>query len=333
MRMDFKGNAFNGAVAAVAAGAVAFAAFAMPDDRFTQLVNFSGLPSILSAAEPPLGVTARLGVMTLGALATFLAVWPLLRWFDPPPVQEYHEHDDHDDLFDGDWETPHVRRADAHPDAPTRRPIFAAQDLGEPGGDFQAEDSRGEDEIEFREEPEDAQGTEPEEAANDTTAGRGPALFRRLGALRLEAYNDEQADSRSEAQDLPISPALDDAPGGDADYEPVAPEPEDAVVQAWEPLEPDAEASRSGHTEEEDFLELRAEDQEEPGATGDLVARLPLPEDDGQSISSLLNRLNVGLGSCEWPLPAAPDEAPRHPSGERLSSMLDDLQKMASRSR
>ena len=328
MRSDFKAGAFNGAVAAIGAGAAAFAIFALPDYRFAQLIHLSGLPAILPAAEPPLGVTARLGVMALGALAAFLAVWLLLRSFDPPAAQDYDEDDDHDDFFDGDWDTPRVRRADTHPDAPTRRPIFAAQDLGEPAGDSQAdggeaEDARDQDEIDAPEDVEEEQGPETSEAADDRIADRGPVPFRRLVELRAEA-------------DQPISTASDDACEDDFDHIELLPgeeeqnEPgfEDPVIRASEPIEP-----AGPQAEEENLLELRAEDQEEPGATGDLAARLPLPENDGQSISSLLNRLDVGLGNCEWPLPATPDDAPRRLGGERLSSMLEDLQKMASRSR
>ena len=344
MRFDFKGSAFNGAVAVVAATAVAFAAFAMPDYQFTQLINFSGLPSILPAAAPPLGVTARLGVMAIGALVAFLAVWLLLRTFDPPAVHEYCEDDGHDDFFDGDWDPQRVRRADTHPDAPTRRPIFAAQDLGEPFEDSQTEDSRKAEEIQPREECEEEQGDQPGEAADNATAGPGPVPFRRLVELRLEAGGDEGTEP-CETQDPPIARGPDQALADDAEHialrshhhEQDEPQPEtDSVDRLLTPLKsagPEAETLPSGHADEKDLLELRGEDEEEPAPTRDLAARLPLAKDDGQSISSLLSRLDVGLGSCEWPLPPASASTPRRLSGQRLSSMIDDLQKMASRSR
>jgi hypothetical protein len=124
----FDRNALDLPVAALAAVAVAFAAFAMPGNLLTGLVEASGLPSILAAAEPPLGLKARAGVGLAGALAAFGLVFLLLRLLDrtglerarpAPPV-------------DADSDMPKLRRRDVHPDAPVRRPISAARDLGEP---------------------------------------------------------------------------------------------------------------------------------------------------------------------------------------------------------
>ncbi|HST35150.1 MAG TPA: hypothetical protein VLK25_00770 [Allosphingosinicella sp.] len=117
-------NALDLPVAAFAAVAVAFLAFAMPGDLLTNLVGASGLPSILPAAEPPLGYKARIGVGIIGALAVFGLVFLLLRLLDRTgydagakvePAAE-----------------PRARRRDAHPDAPAPRPISAAREFGEP---------------------------------------------------------------------------------------------------------------------------------------------------------------------------------------------------------
>ena len=64
-------NAIDLPVAGFAAVALAFLAFAMPGDLLTELVGASGLPSILSAAEPPLGYKARVGVGLIGAALVF----------------------------------------------------------------------------------------------------------------------------------------------------------------------------------------------------------------------------------------------------------------------
>jgi len=125
-------NAIDLPVAGFAAASVAFLAFAMPAQLMTDLVAASGLPSILAAAEPPLGMKARVGVGLIGAVAMFAFVFTLLRLLDrtgydspkpkaapayaPAPVEE----------------APRARRRDAHPDAPAPRPICAAREFGEP---------------------------------------------------------------------------------------------------------------------------------------------------------------------------------------------------------
>ncbi|HEX8191923.1 MAG TPA: hypothetical protein VF552_03405 [Allosphingosinicella sp.] len=125
-------------LAAVAALAVGFAAFVMPDGILNRIVEGSGLPSILSAAQPPLGTTARAGVSAAAAAATFAIVFMLLRMLDrgsgKAPTRErdreraplFEEAEGHTTV------TPKLRRADIHPDAPARRPILATRELGEP---------------------------------------------------------------------------------------------------------------------------------------------------------------------------------------------------------
>lgn len=125
----FGRNALDMPVAALAGLAVAFVAFAMPGDLLTGLVESSGLPSLLAAAEPPLGFKARTGVGLAGGLAAFGLVFVLLRLIDrtgferPKPSIAVEE---------DEQEMPRLRRRDVHPDAPVRRPISAARDLGEP---------------------------------------------------------------------------------------------------------------------------------------------------------------------------------------------------------
>ena len=121
-------NALDLPVAALAALAAAFVAFALPADFLAGLISASGLPSLLPAAEPPLGLTARIAIGAGGALATFGLVILLLRLLDrsgldAPRAARAPAAED---------EAPRPRRRDAHPDAPGRRPISAARDLGEP---------------------------------------------------------------------------------------------------------------------------------------------------------------------------------------------------------
>ncbi len=96
---------------------------AMPADVLESLVWNSGVAALLPVAAPPLGVTAR-ALLALGSGVLFAAVaWAALYLLFGPggflvkPVRA-----------EG---VPIPRRADAHPDAPPRRPMSAA-DLGQP---------------------------------------------------------------------------------------------------------------------------------------------------------------------------------------------------------
>lgn len=110
---------------AIVAGLAAAALFALlPQTLLEDWVWQSGLPGLTAVAEPPLGTTAR-AVLALGAGALAAAVsWSALFLlvgpegvFAPWPVAQ-----------EG---VPVLRRADAHPDAPARKPLSAA-DLGVP---------------------------------------------------------------------------------------------------------------------------------------------------------------------------------------------------------
>ncbi|TXC69978.1 hypothetical protein FSB78_02680 [Sphingomonas ginsenosidivorax] len=105
-------------------GVIAAIAFvAMPADTLESLVWNSGVAAVLPVAAPPLGVTAR-ALLALGSGVLFAAVtWAALYLLFGPggflvkPVRS-----------EG---VPVIRRADAHPDAPPRRPMSSA-DLGMP---------------------------------------------------------------------------------------------------------------------------------------------------------------------------------------------------------
>lgn len=96
------------------------------------LVIASGLPAVIAAAEPPLGLTARAVLVLIGGGVIGLLFWGALQIAfgnrrvtiggrgrrSRQPVAE-----------DG---VPVLRRADAHPDAPARAPLVASRDLGTP---------------------------------------------------------------------------------------------------------------------------------------------------------------------------------------------------------
>lgn len=113
-------------VAALAAGGVvAFAFLIMPAGLLERLVTASGIAAVVAAAEPPLGITARIALALLigGGVAAF--TWLALSV-----------------ALDGEGQGPGIggffRREDVHPDAPPRPPLFAARDLGTPFLDVKA---------------------------------------------------------------------------------------------------------------------------------------------------------------------------------------------------
>lgn len=120
------GQSLNLAMAGLAAVALAFFTYAMPDGLFSSLVSRSGLPGLIAAAEPPLGMKARAAVIAAVAILIFAAVLLLFRAIDRISARPVKAPADMEDA-----EAPRLRRADAHPDAPARRPLLAGRDLGD----------------------------------------------------------------------------------------------------------------------------------------------------------------------------------------------------------
>ncbi|MEA3016564.1 MAG: hypothetical protein QOI38_1286 [Sphingomonadales bacterium] len=118
---------------AVLAGlSVGFVAFAMPADLLARAVEASQLPSLLSAAAPPLGAKARIAFTVAAAGGTVLAVYLLLRMLGRQAKPRVRAEQPLELEPQREPETPRLRRADVHPDAPARRPILATRELGEP---------------------------------------------------------------------------------------------------------------------------------------------------------------------------------------------------------
>src|SRR5215468_7987698 len=114
-------NALDLPVAGLSALAAAFAAFAIPQDILSRAVVATGLPRILSAAQPPLGLTARVALAVGGAALVFVIVLMALRLLDRSGSRT--------DAPEENRSGPRVRRRDGHPDAPTPRPISAVHEL------------------------------------------------------------------------------------------------------------------------------------------------------------------------------------------------------------
>ena len=113
------------ATALLMAGSTAFFLLAMPIALIEGAVLASGMPAVLASAAPPLGATGRLLIVGTGATAmgglTWIAIAQAGSLLQPcrgkaRPARK----------------SPSPRRADAHPDAPARKPIFAASDFAIP---------------------------------------------------------------------------------------------------------------------------------------------------------------------------------------------------------
>ena len=100
-----------------------------PGWRLEMLVAQLGLADLVSAAQPPLGIKARLLLAGVAGVGGGAVVWAITYLLWGPggllarkaPV----EREDDEDYV------PSVRRSDRHPDAPPRRPLHAAE-LGAP---------------------------------------------------------------------------------------------------------------------------------------------------------------------------------------------------------
>jgi hypothetical protein len=113
-------------------GAVAFFFFAMPLVLLEQGVIASGLPTIIAAAGPPLGATARALVAGTFALLSGGTTWlliTLIGMIGRPRVRRSRDADE--------TAVPLAQPLDLPATAPPRRPIFATAELGAPIADVQ----------------------------------------------------------------------------------------------------------------------------------------------------------------------------------------------------
>ncbi len=130
--------------------------FVVPQWRIESLVTAIGLPSLVPAAMPPLGMTARLliGLLIGGTMATAGLLIARRMFSAPKPVEDVSREPEAEAAVSGSLvgglvsklkrrkdanavhdfdDLPKLRDADRHPDAPARRPFQAARDLAEAG--------------------------------------------------------------------------------------------------------------------------------------------------------------------------------------------------------
>ena len=138
----------RGRVAAFAALATALAMLWMPVGLIETVVASSGVSEAVPAAAPPLGMTARLMLAAFVGLMAAAAT----EWMARAPIGAPHEKEARVSRAKGaktmgfafsklttlargrdapvpSHDAPSLRRADAHPDAPPRPPIFASRDF------------------------------------------------------------------------------------------------------------------------------------------------------------------------------------------------------------
>jgi hypothetical protein len=290
------GRAFDLGLAGLAAVSAGFVAFAMPDALFAGLVEATRLPDFVAAAQPPLGQTARLAAVGATAFATFGSVWGLMAALGRAPASAKPKAQP-----EAEAEAPRLRRADAHPDAPARRPLLA-RDLGEPL---------------------DLETLEEAPADEDPVA---EACDRPLPGFLIP----QAADPGPVAQWQPVGEAEhqgEDEPAfAEAEPEP-APEP---LAEAEPHFPPELEL--------EPEWEAQAEAEPAPPPISELAAQLPEPgQQSDQPLSQLVNRIEFGLSRKRQALHAGTDlpqveQAPveQERIGHRLRSAINDLEKIAS---
>ena len=120
-------------------GIMPAAMFALvPGDMLGRLILRTGIAAIIPAAEPPLGFTARLVLILMCGGGAALVSWFAVFLITGSRTIMFGSDVASTDDADPDQEAPVLRRADAHPDAPSRRPVFANRDLGTPFLDVRA---------------------------------------------------------------------------------------------------------------------------------------------------------------------------------------------------
>lgn len=284
--------ALAGGVGAIAA----LAALLLPYALFEVVVLTSGVAAFIPAAEPPLGVTARicLAVFVGGGVASLawagLSLLPgLLR------------------LPDGTTRRgPTVRRADAHPDAPPREPLRAGRDLryGLPTEETGALEAMAAEPQFLPPEPVIAMGASAPVAASFADPAAAALLSDRPAELAVRPLPTDL--------DQPLA-AFD--PGA-LPPEPLPPSRPVAPLHREPPRAPVfAEGERF------ETFHLSPPAPAAPPITGAQTVA---------TVHSLLDRLERGIARRGQPAPLAPPPPPRPaPQPQGLAPTLEQLRRMA----
>ncbi len=336
-------SALDSMLSGFAAGAAAFIVYAMPQASFENAVALTGLANVLPAAQPPLGMTARSAVMLAAGVGSFALVWFILRALGKPSPKKKRRAA----AEELEMAPPRLRRADMHPDAPSRRPILAGVDLGRsfddlPSGGREKPDEQlagsGAEIPTLEQETTGYSSYIDDDTADLPEISEEQPVEHAAGLPEWIEQADEFEEAEPQAWPLSFQPVSRDEP---AEFDPVAAEGDEPQYQPFEEeayegpqvdeVEP-AEAS-----EEDEPLDLSPRELQTVDA---LAHRLPQPRPAEGSISDLVERLEAGLKRRQpsrWSGPVA--EAPvanghsadGDPVDARLRGAIQELQKLASR--
>jgi hypothetical protein len=307
----------------------------LPSHMLDSLVVDSGFASLINAAQPPLGFTARaLLVLVGGGIATMVA-WVAL--FVAVGTRSVILQNPRATSPSG----PALRHADVHPDAPPRQPVFANRDLGTPFLDVRAEPvpspavpteralpadldmplaafdpqsfaaPLAAHAAEIRQ-PAPITRTEPAEAPLPIRLDTGHALDRIAASMQQAA----PAPARDVAPPIRFDagPALDRI-AASMQHAPAAPANEDHADEPEETAVP--VRLDTGHT-----LDLIAASMQQPPA-------LPAEAGSPASVRALLDRLERSVARREAVSPAA--QPTRQARQDSIRDTLDTLRGLATR--
>ena len=314
----------------VAAGALVFM---MPIYLLEQAAVASGLANLLPPASPPLGFKAQIAAATLAALIGFGLAYALMRLLDR--ASGMFEPEQRAPVERSEEEAPRLRRRDRHPDAPARRPLSAARDLGEPVELEPAPPRRrtpltlslSQDEQPMPRMPWERDRAEPAAEAQPQQRVRAPLLAEPEPepepVAPAEPEPVEAAEDSFTAPHVPVEEPIEFAPEEEPVGEPDTSDAEPAPVILADPIQEEAEP-------------LTAEPQSvspEPV----LPAVQPTRSPNGQeTIGEMLARLERALDRRTPPRPhrvAEPaqvhSEEALEPIDNRLRSALENLKRFA----
>ncbi len=281
---------FERPLAVVLAAATLFMVMAVPPEHLSAFPSLAAFP----AFQPILAVLAGLACGALGYLAMAYP-WPRVSVTRPAPEADLVP-DDEQGQFAASEVSLRLRRADRHPDAPVRKPIFASRDLGSPFMEIGA----------FAPPPAD----EPAE----------PAIldgdFAEIGAAAVDPLAHDPAPV-AEAEPEPVLDA-EPEPVTDGDHAPAEPV---VVAQAAEQAaEPDAAAEPAWPIPDMPAPIAAFAPEDEPAPA---TARAPR-----QSISAMMDRLSAGLERRAAHGDTGAPPADRQPA---LRDALEELNRLAAR--
>jgi hypothetical protein len=326
-------NSLDVPVASLAGLAVAFLAFAAPADLLEGLVAATGIAALIPAAQPPLGLTARVALGAGGSVVVFGIALLALRWLGrvgTKPAEQAEEA--------AEPAAPRLRRRDIHPDAPARAPLLAVHELGEPALELSQAAPEPEPEPQPVALPEIQPEPQPELAQDPLP----PLLARKPDRAARPAETEPTIAPEPEAPHDPAASAYALSQRNWADFEPEAeaePEPDirypsleraaihrdvqaEAAAPPVAPLEIE-EPEEAPAPLEANWYAMQAEPEpaEAPMAPVALVeAQEPWSDPEGEPEAAETPAERWMPQDHGWPDPEAIAAAPEHPTIEPIAA-------------